>query len=142
MEEEVRIRENEGSSSSLMEKIKEYKICIILCCALLCIIIIWALFFKGGSGTSSSNEELGHYDYLIVGSGLYGATFNYLARQAGKTTYVVEKRDVIGGNLYCEKTEGIFIHKYGPHIFHTANKKVWDFINNITYFNFYFLQTL
>eukprot|EP00833_Pecoramyces_ruminatium_P011266 jgi/Orpsp1_1/1185298/evm.model.c7180000093125.1 len=73
------------------------------------------------------NNRKIHYDYLIVGSGLYGATFNYLAKQAGKTTIVIEKRDVIGGNLYCENIEGIFVHKYGPHIFHTDNLKVWNF---------------
>ena len=75
-----------------------------------------------------------HYDYLIVGSGLYGATFNYLAKKEGKTTLVIEKRDTIGGNVYCEKIEGIFVHKYGPHIFHTDNKKVWDFVNSLVEF--------
>ena len=91
--------------------------------------IIIIFLFKGGS---SSNTF--HYDYLIVGSGLYGATFNYLAKKAGKTTFVIEKRNTIGGNLYCENIEGIFVHKYGPHIFHTDNKKVWDFVNSIVEF--------
>ena len=78
-----------------------------------------------------------HYDYLIVGSGLYGSTFNYLAKKQGKTTLMVEKRETIGGNLYCENIEGIFVHKYGPHIFHTDNKRVWDFVNSIVEFTPY-----
>ena len=78
-----------------------------------------------------------NYDYLIVGSGLYGSTFNYLARKAGKTTLVVEKRETIGGNLYCENIDGLFVHKYGPHIFHTDNKKVWDFVNSLVEFTPY-----
>jgi UDP-galactopyranose mutase len=85
---------------------------------------------------------LKHYDYLIVGSGLYGSTFNYLAKKKGKSTLIVEKRDVVGGNLYCEKVEGIYVHKYGPHIFHTDNIRVWNFVNNITHFNPYMLQTM
>ena len=72
-----------------------------------------------------------HYDYLIVGSGLYGATFNYFAKKAGKKTLVIEKRNVTGGNLYCEKIEDIFVHKYGPHIFHTNNKTIWDLVNSL-----------
>ena len=78
---------------------------------------------------------------ISYGSGLYGATFNYLAKN-GKTTFVEEKSDVIGGNLYCENIEGIFVHKYGPHVFHTDNKKVWDFVNNLTHFNPYIQQTV
>ena len=78
-----------------------------------------------------------HYDYLIVGTGLYGATFNYLAKKSGKTTLVLEKRSTKGGNLYCEKKHGIFVHKYGPHIFHTDNKKVWDFVNSLVEFTPY-----
>ena len=108
------------------------------------IIVFLLLFvlFSRGKSSGSSGRKLSHYDYLIVGSGLYGATFNYLARKAGKTTFVVEKRDVIGGNLYCENIEGIFVHKYGPHVFHTDNKKVWDFVNNLTHFNPYIQQTV
>ena len=68
------------------------------------------------------------YDYLVVGSGLFGATFAYKAKQAGKNCLVIEKRPHIGGNVYCEKIEGINVHKYGAHIFHTSNKKVWDFV--------------
>ena len=75
------------------------------------------------------------YDYLIVGSGLFGATFAYRAKQAGKRCLVIEKRSHLGGNIYCEKTEGINVHKYGPHIFHTSNKEVWDFVNAIVPFN-------
>lgn len=77
------------------------------------------------------------YDYLIVGSGLYGSTFAYKARQAGKTCLVIDKRLHKGGNLYCEKVEDINVHKYGAHIFHTSNKEVWDFVNNIVEFNRY-----
>lgn len=78
-----------------------------------------------------------HYDYLIVGSGLYGATFAYKARQVGKTCLVIDKRPHLGGNIYCENIEGINVHKYGAHIFHTNNKEVWDFVNSIVEFNRY-----
>lgn len=77
------------------------------------------------------------YDYLIVGSGLYGATFAYRATKAGKKCLVVDKRPQLGGNVYCEKVEGINVHKYGAHIFHTSNKLVWDFVNSIVEFNRY-----
>lgn len=77
------------------------------------------------------------YDYLIVGSGLFGATFAYKARQAGKTCLVIDKRPQLGGNVYCEQMEGINVHKYGAHIFHTSNKEVWDFVNGIVEFNRY-----
>ena len=77
------------------------------------------------------------YDYLIVGSGLYGATFAYQATKAGKKVLVIEKRQHIGGNLYCENIEGINVHQYGAHIFHTSNKEVWDFVNTIVAFNNY-----
>ena len=78
-----------------------------------------------------------HYDYLIVGSGLFGSTFAYKARNASKSVLVIEKRPSLGGNIYCEKIEGINVHKYGAHIFHTSNKKVWDFVNSIVEFNRY-----
>lgn len=77
------------------------------------------------------------YDYLIVGSGLFGATFAYFARQKGKRCLVIDKRPHLGGNIYCEKMEGINVHKYGAHIFHTSNKQVWDFVNSIVEFNRY-----
>jgi len=77
------------------------------------------------------------YDYLIVGAGLYGSTFAYLARQKGKKCLVIDKRPHLGGNIYCEEVEGIHVHKYGAHIFHTDNKKVWDFVNAIVPFNRY-----
>ena len=77
------------------------------------------------------------YDYLIVGSGLYGATFAYLAKKAGKRCLVIDKRPHLGGNIYCEEVEGIHVHKYGAHIFHTNNKEVWDFVNSIVPFNRY-----
>ena len=95
------------------------------------LVILFIISFKGKTKTPE------HYDYLIVGSGLYGSTFNYLARKAGKTTLVVEKRETIGGNLYCENIDGLFVHKYGPHIFHTDNKKVWDFVNSLVEFTPY-----
>lgn len=77
------------------------------------------------------------FDYLIIGSGLYGATFAHQARQAGKSSLVIDKRPYLGGNLYCEDIEGIHVHKYGAHIFHTSNKEVWDFVNSIVPFNRY-----
>lgn len=77
------------------------------------------------------------YDYLIVGAGLYGACFAYLASQRGKKCLVIDKRPHTGGNLYCEETEGINVHKYGAHIFHTSNKEVWDFMCSLVEFNNY-----
>ena len=77
------------------------------------------------------------YDYLIVGSGLFGATFAYLAKKRGKKCLVIDKRSHLGGNIYCENIEGINVHKYGAHIFHTSNKKVWNFVNSIVEFNRY-----
>lgn len=77
------------------------------------------------------------FDYLIVGSGLFGATFAYRAKRAGKTCLVIDKRPQLGGNVYCENVEGINVHKYGAHIFHTSNKRVWDFVNSIVEFNRY-----
>ena len=77
------------------------------------------------------------YDYLIVGSGLYGATFAYRAKQMGRKCLVIDKRTHLGGNVYCENIEGINVHKYGAHIFHTSNKEVWDFVNSIVEFNRY-----
>lgn len=78
-----------------------------------------------------------HYDYLIVGSGLFGATFAYKAKQAGKRCLVIDKRTHLGGNVFCEQIEGINVHKYGAHIFHTSNKEVWDFVNSLVPFNRY-----
>jgi len=78
-----------------------------------------------------------HYNYLIVGSGLFGATFAYRARQAGKSCLVIDKRSHLGGNVYCENIEGVNVHKYGAHIFHTSNKLVWNFVNSIVEFNRY-----
>ena len=77
------------------------------------------------------------YDYLIVGSGLFGATFAYQAKQAGKSCLVIDKRPQLGGNVYCEEKEGIHVHRYGAHIFHTNNKEVWDFVNSLVPFNRY-----
>lgn len=77
------------------------------------------------------------YDYLIVGSGLFGATFAHFARKRGKKCLVIDKRQHLGGNVFCESVEGINVHKYGAHIFHTSNKLVWDFVNSIVEFNRY-----
>lgn len=77
------------------------------------------------------------YDYLIVGAGLFGATFAYLATQAGKKCLVIDKRRHTGGNIYCENIEGINVHKYGAHIFHTSDKEVWNFVNRFVPFNRY-----
>lgn len=77
------------------------------------------------------------YDYLIVGAGLFGATFAYRAKQMGKNCLVIDKRPHLGGNIYCENIEGINVHKYGAHIFHTSNKQVWNFVNSIVEFNRY-----
>ena len=75
------------------------------------------------------------YNYLVVGSGLYGAIFAHEAKKSGKTVLVVDKRPNIAGNVYTEKTEGINVHKYGAHIFHTNNKKVWNYITQFAEFN-------
>lgn len=78
-----------------------------------------------------------HYDYLIVGAGLFGSVFAYKATKQGKKCLVIDRRPHLGGNLYCENVEGINVHKHGAHIFHTSNKKVWDFVNSIVEFNRY-----
>lgn len=77
------------------------------------------------------------YDYVFVGGGLYSGVFAYFARQKGKRCLVVEKRGHLGGNIYCEDVEGIHVHRYGAHIFHTSNKKVWEFVNSLCQFNRY-----
>ena len=77
------------------------------------------------------------YDYLIVGSGLFGATFAYRANKKGRRCLVIDKRPHLGGNVYCENVEGINVHKYGAHIFHTSNRQVWDFVNSFVEFNRY-----
>ncbi len=77
------------------------------------------------------------YDYLIVGSGLFGSIFAYEAKKRGKNCLIVEKRNHIGGNIYCENINGINVHKYGAHIFHTSNRKVWDYVNQFAEFNNY-----
>ena len=80
---------------------------------------------------------LKHYDYLIVGSGLYGAVFAYLAKQNNKSVCVIERRDHIGGNIFCGYKNGITVHKYGAHIFHTDKSWIWNFINSFTTFHNY-----
>ena len=77
------------------------------------------------------------YDYLIVGSGLFGATFAYFAHKQGKRCLVIDKRPQLGGNVYCKNIEGINVHQYGAHIFHTSNKRVWQFVNSLVEFNRY-----
>ena len=77
------------------------------------------------------------YDYLIVGAGLFGATFACLAKRQGRRCLVIDKRSHVGGNLYCEEIEGINVHKYGAHIFHTSDREVWNFVNSIVPFNRY-----
>ena len=78
-----------------------------------------------------------NYDYLIVGSGLFGATFAWHARQAGKKCLVIDRREHKGGNIYCEEMEGINVHRYGAHIFHTNNEELWRFVNSLVPFNRY-----
>ena len=78
-----------------------------------------------------------NYDFLIIGAGLFGATFAYRAKQVGKECLVIDKRHHIGGNVYTENINGINVHKYGAHIFHTSNKRVWDFVNSFVEFNRY-----
>ena len=78
-----------------------------------------------------------HYDYLIAGAGLFGAVFAYEAKKAGKKCLVIDRRNHMGGNIYCEDVEGIHVHKYGAHIFHTSNKKIWTYVNQFAEFNNY-----
>lgn len=77
------------------------------------------------------------YDYLVVGAGLYGAVFAYEAKKKGKTCLLIDKRDHIAGNIYCENVSGINVHKYGAHIFHTSDKKIWEYVNQFAEFNNY-----
>ena len=77
------------------------------------------------------------YDYLVVGAGLFGSVFAYEAKKRGKTCLVIDKRPHIGGNVYCEEIEGMNVHKYGAHIFHTSNKKIWEYVNQFAEFNNY-----
>lgn len=82
------------------------------------------------------------YDYLIVGAGLFGATFAYFANKAGKTCLVIEQRKNVGGNIYCQEKENIVVHKYGPHIFHTSNKSVYNFVTSLVEVYPYFHQPM
>ena len=77
------------------------------------------------------------YDYLIVGAGLYGSVFAHEMTKAGKKCLVIDKRDHLGGNVHCESIEGINVHKYGAHIFHTNDKRIWDYVNSFAEFNRY-----
>lgn len=93
------------------------------------------------SHTEESEEQeriqMKKYDYLIVGAGLYGAVMAYELGKKGKNCLVIDRREHIGGNIYCEKMEGINVHKYGAHIFHTSDKKIWDYVNQFAEFNNY-----
>jgi len=82
-------------------------------------------------------EVLNKYDYLVVGAGLFGSTFAYEAAKRGKRVKVIEKRDHIAGNIYTKEVDGIQVHQYGAHIFHTSNKEVWDYVNQFAEFNRY-----
>lgn len=82
------------------------------------------------------------YDYLVVGAGLFGATFAYQARTRGKKCLVIDKRMHLGGNVYCEEVDGITVHKYGPHVFHTNDLEVWEFVNRFVSFNRFTLNTI
>src|ERR1700712_3142318 len=77
------------------------------------------------------------YDYLVIGSGLFGAVFAHEATKRGKKCLVIDKRNHAGGNVYCENVEGINVHKYGAHIFHTNDKHIWDYVNSFVEFNRY-----
>jgi UDP-galactopyranose mutase len=83
------------------------------------------------------NKHMKKYDYLFVGAGLFSAVFAHQAKLAGKKCLVIDRRSHLGGNIYCENIEGINVHKYGAHIFHTSNKVVWDYVNSIVEFNRY-----
>ena len=133
---QVKIKQEEKEIYLDSNKFDIKKIAIIGFC--LAIIIYFIIFIFNAIFRSN----IPHYDYIIVGSGLYGATFNYFAKKAGKKTLVIEKRNVTGGNLYCEKIDDIFVHKYGPHIFHTNNKTIWDFVNSLVEFTPFNYQPL
>lgn len=82
------------------------------------------------------------YDYIIVGTGLFGATFAHQAKQNGCRCLIIDRRKHTGGNVYCENMEGINVHKYGPHVFHTNNKRIWDYVNSFVPFNRFTLNTI
>ena len=82
-------------------------------------------------------SSMSQYDYIIVGAGLFGSVFAREATDAGKNVLVIDKRNHVGGNIYCENIEGINVHKYGAHIFHTSNQEVWDYVNQYVSFNSY-----
>ena len=82
------------------------------------------------------------YDYILVGAGLFNAVFAHQAKIHGKRCLVIDKRPHLGGNLYCDNIAGITTHRYGPHIFHTNNKKVWDYVNSLVEFNRFTLNTI
>ena len=93
---------------------------------------------QGDRGTESSHKEIKlKYDYLIVGSGIFGATFAQQAKEKGKSVLVIDKREHIAGNVYTKKTNSINVHTYGCHIFHTDKNDVWDYVNRFVKFNNY-----
>ena len=137
----VKIKYYEDFESSYNQNTYMKKICSILIIIIVITLMVFSfIFFRKHKYREVSRTK--QYDYLIVGAGLYGATFNYLAKRAGKKTIVIEKKYHVGGNLYCVKVGDINCHKYGPHVFHTDNKKVWDFVNNLTNFNPFVLQKI
>ena len=92
---------------------------------------------KTDTAVQNRRENMKKYDYLIVGAGLYGAVMAYELGRKGKKCLVIDRRDHIAGNIYCEDVEGIHVHKYGAHIFHTSDKKIWDYVNQFAEFNNY-----
>ena len=90
-----------------------------------------------GNHAAEERYDMKKYDYLIVGAGLYGAVMAYELGKKGKKCLVIDRRDHIAGNIYCEDIEGIHVHKYGAHIFHTSDKKIWDYMNQFAEFNNY-----
>src|SRR5690606_15116216 len=82
------------------------------------------------------------YDFLIVGAGLFGSVFAHQAKKAGKKCLVIDKREHLGGNIYCENVDGVNVHKYGAHIFHTNDNEIWDFVNSCAEFNRYSISPI
>jgi UDP-galactopyranose mutase len=116
-----------------------YQIQITTYIILLCIISLFT-FILIIIPELNKQPEIIHYDYLIIGSGLFGSIFNYIARKYNKTTLIIERRKVVGGQLYCFKSDKFYIHKFGPRILHTNSKKIWDLANEIVPFSPLYIQ--
>jgi UDP-galactopyranose mutase len=101
------------------------------------IILIISELFSNAYNSDADREDsvMAKYDYLVVGSGLFGATFAHEAKEAGKKVLVIDRRPQIAGNVYTEDVEGIHVHKYGAHIFHTNDRTVWEYVNRFAVFN-------